>query len=220
MTRHRRSRPPWRIPLLLLAVVGGCARNPEPSLVPTPTVEMDAQTMQEFFEEIQEYVRLRQKVADAVAPLGAAGTAVDVSTRQKLMTDAIRRYRKGAKQGEIFKKKVEGAFRRILHREFTGPNGPALIQGVRAGNPRLEGVPKPSNPTQEVKKSVELAVNGYYSDEAPFSSVPPDLLLKLPQLPEQVRYRFVGRALILRDTEANIILDFITDVVPDPSIPR
>jgi hypothetical protein len=39
-------------------------------------------------------------------------------------------------------------------------------------------------------------------------------------LPEEVRYRFVGRALILRDTEANVILDYILDVVPDPSIPR
>jgi hypothetical protein len=50
--------------------------------------------------------------------------------------------------------------------------------------------------------------------------VPPSLLLKLPLLPEQVRYRFVGRAFILRDTEANVILDYIPDVVPDPSIPR
>ena len=33
-------------------------------------------------------------------------------------------------------------------------------------------------------------------------------------------YRFVGPHLILRDAEAYVILDFIRDVVPDPSIPR
>ena len=38
--------------------------------------------------------------------------------------------------------------------------------------------------------------------------------LQLPQLPEQVRYRFVGRDLILRDTEANVILDYIKNVLP------
>jgi hypothetical protein len=50
--------------------------------------------------------------------------------------------------------------------------------------------------------------------------VPPSLLLKMPELPEQVRYRFVGRTLILRDTDANVILDFIPDIVPDKTIPR
>ncbi len=54
----------------------------------------------------------------------------------------------------------------------------------------------------------------------PVSSVPPSLLLKLPALPEQVKYAFVGRALILRDTEANVILDFIPDAIADRSIPR
>ena len=91
---------------------------------------------------------------------------------------------------------------------------------LRSGNPRIEGVPRASNPTREVKTPVTLRINGYYPAGAPFSSVPPSLLRKLPELPEQVRYRFVGRALILRDTEANIILDYISDVIPDPSIPR
>jgi hypothetical protein len=50
--------------------------------------------------------------------------------------------------------------------------------------------------------------------------VPPSLLLKLPQLPNEVRYRFVGRALIVRDTEANVILDYILDAIPDRSVPR
>jgi hypothetical protein len=35
-----------------------------------------------------------------------------------------------------------------------------------------------------------------------------------------VKYRFVGRDLILRDTEANVILDFIPNAIPDRSIPR
>ena len=59
-----------------------------------------------------------------------------------------------------------------------------------------------------------------HADAAPFSSVPPSLLLKLPPLPEEVRYRFVGRSLILRDTEANVILDYIPDGVPDRTMPR
>jgi hypothetical protein len=92
---------------------------------------------------------------------------------------------------------------------------------IKQGNPKVEGNPTPRDPSKEVKPpAVNLAVNAVYPDAAPFSSVPSSLLLKLPPLPEEVRYRFVGRALIIRDTQANVILDYIVDVVPDPSIPR
>ncbi len=84
----------------------------------------------------------------------------------------------------------------------------------------MENVPNQADPTREHPESVRVAVNATYNDHAPFSSMPPTLLLKLPQLPEEVRYRFVGRDLILRDTEANVILDFIKDAVPDRSVPR
>ena len=134
--------------------------------------------------------------------------------------DLIRKYRRNAKRGDIFESRIERAFRNVLGREFAGPNGPMLLKALKQGNPRVEGVPKPSNPTQEVTTPVNVVVNGYYPDEAPFSSVPSGLLLKIPALPEQVRYRFVGRNLIIRDTEANVILDYIPDIVPDRSIPR
>jgi hypothetical protein len=39
-------------------------------------------------------------------------------------------------------------------------------------------------------------------------------LLRLPQLPKEVEYRFVGRDLILRDVAANLIVDFLPNAVP------
>ena len=44
--------------------------------------------------------------------------------------------------------------------------------------------------------------------------MPPKLLLRLPRLPEEVEYRFLGRHLILRDVGANVIVDFIYNVLP------
>jgi hypothetical protein len=35
----------------------------------------------------------------------------------------------------------------------------------------------------------------------------------LPQLPEDVEYRIVGKTLILRDVDANIIVDFIPNAI-------
>jgi hypothetical protein len=61
---------------------------------------------------------------------------------------------------------------------------------------------------------VVLAINGSYEPGASFATMPATLLMKLAALPEEVEYRFVGKHLLLRDTSANIVLDFILDVVP------
>jgi hypothetical protein len=206
--------------VLCVALGSGCHPRKGPDLVPPQVVRMDSEVLDEFYEEIQEYVRLRHKVVDVVPPLLPDGTAQQVATRQKALTDAIVKYRRKAKPGEIFKPEVEAAFRRVFKEAFATPEGPAMIQEIRQGNPRLEGVPDPSDPTRETIKQVRLGVNVVYSDDAPFSSVPSSLLLKIPALPPEVRYRFVGRALIVRDTEANVILDFIRDILPDPGTPR
>ena len=209
--------------LVLAACIAafGCAgAQPKPSLVPPQDVDMDAELLSEFYEEVQEYVRLRLEASKMVPPIAVGNSAEQIGAHQQAIADVIRTLRGDAKRGEIFEPEVAEAFRHIIERAVHGPEGAEIVKEIADGNPKVEGVPKQSNPTQEVKKPVALKVNGYYADEAPFSSVPPSLLLKMPQLPEQVRYRFVGRALLLRDTEANVILDFIPDIVPDKSIPR
>jgi hypothetical protein len=42
----------------------------------------------------------------------------------------------------------------------------------------------------------------------------PALLLKLPQLPKQLRYRFVNRNLLLVDRENGLIVDYMLDALP------
>jgi len=207
------------VAVLLLGSIG-CSRKAKPTLVPAQNVEMDDKTLMKFAEEVVEYVELRKKAMTNVPPVNEKATADELTKRQEVLTRTIVAYRKGAKQGDIFKKDVEAAIRRILTREFTGPNGAALMKDIKEGNPKVEGNPQPQNPTREVKQTVNVAVNAIYTDGAPFSTVPGSLLLKLPLLPDEVRYRFVGRALIIRDTEANLILDYILDVVPDPTTPR
>ena len=203
-----------------LCATACAARRDEPSLVPEPSVDMSEKALETFKEEVEEYVETRKDVRKDAPPLPTEATAEQISSHRVFMARRLQKEWQGKRRGNVFKPEVEAAFRRILKAEFEGPHGPQHIQMVRAGNPRVEGVPDPRNPSREVKTTFPLTVGGIYPDGAPFSSVPPDLLMKLPQLPDQVRYRFVGRALILRDTEANVILDFIPDVVPDPSIPR
>ena len=66
----------------------------------------------------------------------------------------------------------------------------------------------------EVPVKVPPAINTDYPTALPLATVPPGLLLKLPTLPDELEYRFLGRHLILRDIKANLIVDFIPDAVP------
>jgi hypothetical protein len=57
---------------------------------------------------------------------------------------------------------------------------------------------------------VELKVNATWPESEPLTTVPPNILARLPQLPEDVEYRISGkRHLVLRDVDANVIVDFI-----------
>lgn len=197
----------------------GCAKRTRP-VVPPQNVRMDSEVLHEFLEEIVEYVKLHRKLTERIPPPEPTFSAQQIADRQRQLTVAIQNARRDRQPGNIFKPEVEAAFRNVLKHEFAGPNGPAMLHEIHSGNPKTEGVPQQRNPQSEPKKSFPLQVNAYYPDDAPLSSVPPSLLLSLPALPEEVRYRFVGRHLILRDTDANVILDFLRDVVPDASIPR
>src|SRR6185503_9267869 len=52
---------------------------------------------------------------------------------------------------------------------------------------------------------------------APAPRVPPMLLESLPQLPAQVEFDFVGRTLILRDVDADVVIDFVPEAFPEPT---
>jgi hypothetical protein len=205
---------------LLTITAAGCFGAARNAHIAAPVdVEMDAHVLAKFQHEIEEYVQLHQELVRRVPTVGPQSTPEEIAAHQNKMRVAIQAERKNAHQGEIFKPSVTAAFRHIIEKEIAGPDGKAILDAARQGNPTVEGVPTPSAPNAAVKARVTVAVNAAYPDDAPMSSVPSHLLLTLPQLPEEVKYRFVGRDLILRETEANVILDYIKDVLP-PSAAR
>ena len=57
---------------------------------------------------------------------------------------------------------------------------------------------------------IPLKVNYPYPETKEVSTMPPTLLLRLPQLPKELNYRFVGRHMLLIDKENGLILDYMT----------
>src|SRR5262249_1142509 len=93
--------------------------------------------------------------------------------------------------------------RKTIRAEFAGKEGSVLQEAVKTGNPAQE---------QGATKPILVKVNAPYPENAPLSSMPPGLLLKLPPLPKGLQYRFVGRHLILFDSMSDLIVDYLLNV--------
>jgi hypothetical protein len=104
-------------------------------------------------------------------------------------------------QGDIFTAKAAAEVRKIL-----------------AADAASRTAKEKTNIMNEVPSKAP-AVNALYPVDSPsgpaaLASFPPKLLAVLPELPETVEYRFLGQALVLRDSSANLIVDFLPGVAP------
>jgi hypothetical protein len=162
----------------------------------------DALVLKEFNERITKYVELHKNTLKDLPKLKRTTQPAKINASEEALALALRQARPAAQAGDIFFPDARRVFLRLIRSELKGPQGSPGRAAIKDGNPKSEGTP------------VRLAVNAVYPDGAPLSSVPPAILLKLPQLPKELDYRFVGRHLILRDTAANIIVDYIIDAAP------
>jgi len=171
----------------------------------TAWAQTETEVVKEFNARVKAYMALQKRVSTNVPPL--ANTETDpakIAIRTKALANGIQQARANAVAGEIFFPNAARAFRQMIHTELQGKAGAPSRETVKTGNPREE----------ENAAKVVLAVNGIYPTTAPRSSVPPSLLLNLPQLPKGLEYRFLGRHLILLDSMANLIVDYLPDAVP------
>ncbi|HUQ90841.1 MAG TPA: hypothetical protein VM120_04100 [Bryobacteraceae bacterium] len=154
-------------------------------------------------DRIAEYLTSRKKAVQGIPALKAKSTPEQIQARRLAIVPAIRKERANARQGEVLTKEIEERIRQIIRSEMRGKEGVPAKATAKQGNPATDG-----------PVTFPVKVNGSYPDSAPLSSVPSTLLLRLPQLPKELDFRFVGRRLILRDVEASLIVDYILNATP------
>jgi len=190
------------------------AASPTPPLPtpPPPQTGADARGLTEYSQKVQAYVALHQRLAAKLPKLPDRADPKAVAAHQTQLADAIRRSGRRPAQGHVFVPDIQPFFKRLLAPELKGPGSAETREKVGEGNPEpAKGLPK----DPDVKpKDVSLAPYAAYPLDAPVSTVPPPVLLKMPQLPKELEYRFVGKSLVLRDTVANIVVDYIPGAVP------
>jgi hypothetical protein len=149
-----------------------------------------------FTDRLNAYVELQKKVDNDIPKLTGDQTSSQIEAHQAAMAARMKLARPEAKPGDLFGDAAP-LFKAIIRRD-------AVLRGLRDAWAAMEEVPKFDPPR----------VNAAYPEKAALATVPPLLLDQLQRLPEGLEYRFMGNDLILRDTKANLIADFINGAVP------
>jgi hypothetical protein len=144
-------------------------------------------------------MKIRRKAAQGAPALKETDDPARIKAAQDARLAAIRTLRTGAKAGDIFTPEIRHTFRQLLAPELQGEKGRDAKQVLR------EDAPAPG--------AVPLDVNAKYPEGAPLPTVPATLLTRLPELPEGLQYRIIGKDLVLLDSDANLIVDYIRNVI-------
>lgn len=164
---------------------------------PTLT-EPEKRMVSAFHRHVKDYLKQRQKVVKKLPKLSKEATPEQIEAYQKSFLEALRGMRAGTKQGYIFKPDFAEYVRTTIKTEFPPRDKVEIKQTILEAD----------------TKGVPLKVNYPYPEAKELTQIPPTLLLKLPTLPKEVKFRFVGRHLLLVDTDNGLIVDYTLNALP------
>lgn len=164
-----------------------------------PSVNPDAAAMADFQRRVEKYAELHKDLAKGSAKQKENTDAAQISAQKTALAAKIQAARADARQGDIFTPEIRTAFRKLLAPEMKGEDGRDAKAVLK------DDAPAPG--------TVAFKVNAKYPENQPKPTMPTNLLLNLPKLPEPLEYRVVGQHLLLLDTAADVVVDYILNVI-------
>jgi hypothetical protein len=196
--------------LFVLAVAAAafsavCAPHLPPTTVPPtsdPAFEPLRTALQAYVDRTQPYRKQAAQAAEQVPGKAAAGTGAEASVRkrQNVLAQALKTtLRPNAKPGDILGDGAAKVIRKKVDDAFSGPRHDLLMDSLAEQNDAGKAAPQ------------KLTIN----EPAEAPRVPPLLVDMLPALPKQLEYGFAGRTLLLRDVDADVVVDYLPDTLPE-----
>ena len=164
-----------------------------------PAVNPDAAAMADFKMRVEKYAALHKGLATGAATQKENTNAAQLDAQKTALVARIQAARATAQHGDIFAPEIRLAFRRLLAPELKGADGREAKAVLK------DEAPAPG--------TVQFKVNAKYPEDQPKATMPAKLLLNLPPLPEPLEYRVVGQHLLLLDTAADLIVDYILNAI-------
>ena len=159
----------------------------------------DSAILADFNARLDGYVK-KQRALMKHARVAEDAAPAAIKAREDTLAAELQMIRSHAKQGDIFTPQVAALFKRLMAPELKGLARRETKQALEEEDGEFA--------------EVHLKVNARWPDSEPLTTAPANLLANLPQLPKDVEYRFSNRRhLVLRDVDANIIVDFIYNAI-------
>jgi hypothetical protein len=178
----------------LAVSVSGCKDKPKrPEANPTNAVFDD------FAKRVDSYVKLRKPLTDSIGELDPTKSQAEITTRATRLANAIIAARAQAKPGDIFTPEIATVLATLIKQEYSR---------------RSEPVQETREDQQDELPDFVPHVNQVYPTTYPLATFPATLLPLLPPLPDALEYRVVQHYLVLRDIEANVIIDIMPNAIP------
>lgn len=155
-----------------------------------------ASAMVDFKKRMDAYLELRKAVTQKYPEVKETGNPAKIHEREVALGKGIAMARANAKAGDIFGA-LSGHLLKVVDDDWNA-RSPADQKAILA----------------EIPKGLVLKVNQAYPPKVPLATVPPKLLAQLPMLPEELEYRLVDRRLLLRDRDANLVIDVLVGTEP------
>jgi len=181
--------------IVVCIAASGRAQTPSPPAL-SPA---DKQVAEAFEKRAKDYARMREALEAKMPALSKEAKAEEIQAHKTQFQERVRAARVGSKPGDIFTTEAAKLIRAIIKDEFKGRDRVELRDAVLK---------------ESENKAVPLRVNYPYPESQELLEMPPTLLLRLPPLPKQLRYRFVRNNLLLVDRENGLIVDYMTNALP------
>jgi len=157
----------------------------------------DAELVSEFKLQVDRYMRLRDKLQNKGIRQQQRDDIEEILVSQKSMAMRIRLARHDARPGDLFTRPIAKALRRAMDPELRGPGALGTRESIR----------------EDATTVFVLVVNASFPEGASRPTMPGNVLRVLPPLPAALEYRIVDTHLVLIDVDANIVVDYMLDVV-------
>ncbi len=185
-------------PVLVLAVAASHVHGWQIQTTPVRSAQ-EKVLIEQFEKRAKDYIKVREQVEAKMPKLSKEAKPEEIEAHKKELQARVQAARSGSKPGNVFTAEAAAFIRAKTQEEFKGKERAELRKTVLV---------------ESETKAVPLRVNYPYPETQEQIQMPPTLLLQLPQLPKQLRYRFVGRNMLLVDRESGLIVDYMTNALP------
>ena len=186
------SLPLWLAAAMAVVMISFAERTPAAQVSP------NVAAVAVFVERVNQYVALHKKLESTLPKLPVKATPQQIDRNERALGAKIQAARKGARRGDLFTPEMTAFVKNLMVQVFGGPEGQKLRSSIMDEN----------------VKELPLRVNKRFPDVIPISTMPPALLKALPELPEEMQYRFVASQFVLLDSHSHLVADFIPAVLP------